>query len=69
MCRIVCHRIDSNCLVIKSLLGNAPIIIVQEVEDGRDKWRDFYDDMIVKGGKVFGVYSFDGFLVDGLFEQ
>ena len=42
---------------------------MQEVEDGRDKWRDFYDDMIAKGGKVFGVYSFDGFLVDGLFEQ
>ena len=69
MCRIVGHQFDSNCFVVKLLLGNAPIIILQEVEDGRDKWRDFYDDMIAKGGKVFGVYSFDGFLVDGLFEQ
>ena len=46
-----------------------PVIIVQEIEDGRDKWHDFSVDGIAKDGGVFGVYSFDCFLDDGLFEQ
>ena len=51
------------------LRGNAPVIIVQKINDGRDEWRDFSGDGIAKGGEVFGVYSFDNFLDDGSFEQ
>ena len=46
-----------------------PVIIVQKIEDGRDKWRDFSGDGIAKGSEVFGVYSFDDFLDNGSFEQ
>ena len=49
--------------------GDAPIVIVQEVEDGRDEWRNLYGDGITKGDEVFGVYSFDDFMDDGSFEQ
>ena len=49
--------------------GNAPIIILQELEYGRDECCDLYGDRIAKGGEVFGVYSFNDFLDDGSFEQ
>ena len=39
--------------------------MVQEVEDGWYECHDLSDDTIAKGGKLFGVYSFDGFLVNG----
>ena len=55
--------------VVELLWDNAPVIIVQEIKDGWDEWRDFSSDDIVKGGKVFGVYSFDDFLEDGSFKQ
>ena len=69
MGQILGHKFDGSCLVVKLLRGDAPLIIVQEVEDGRDKWRDFSSDRIAKGGGVFGVYIFNDFLGDGLFEQ
>ena len=49
--------------------GNAPVIIVQKIEDGQEEWCDLSGDRIEKGGKVFGVYSFDDFLDDGSFDQ
>ena len=67
--RIVGHWFDDSCLVVKLLRGNALVIIVQEIEDGQDKWRDFSGDGIAKGGGVFSFYSFDDFLGDGSFEQ
>ena len=54
---------------MKFLRGNAPVIVVQEIEDGRDEWRDFSNDRIAKYSKVFGVYRFDYFLDYGSFEQ
>ena len=45
------------------------VIIAQEVEDGWYEWHDLSGDVIAKGDKVFGVYSFDNFLDDGSFEQ
>ena len=41
-----------------------PVIVVHEIKDGRDEWHDLSGDGIAKGGKVFGVYSFDD-LMDG----
>ena len=69
MGRIVGHRFYGSCLVFKLLRGNATVNIIQEVKDGRDEWRDLSGDGIAKGGEVFGVYSFDGFLDDGSFEH
>ena len=46
-----------------------PIIIAQEIKDGWDKCRYLSGDGIVKGGEVFGVYSFNDLLDDGSFEQ
>ena len=66
---IVGHQFDGSCLVVKFLRGNVPVIIIQEIEDDRDKWRDFSGEGIAKGGKVFGVYSFDGLLDDFSFDQ
>ena len=54
---------------MKLLQGNVPIIFIQETKDGQDEWRDFSGDRILKGGKVFDVYSFDDLLDDGLFDQ
>ena len=68
MGRIVVHRFDSSCLILKLLQGTAPIIIIQEVKDGRDEWCDFSGDRIAKGKKVLSVYIFDEFLGDGLFK-
>ena len=67
--RIVGHWFDNSCCVIKLLRGNAPVIILQKIEDGRDEWCDFSGDRITKSVKVFGVYSFDDFLDDGSFDQ
>ena len=69
MGRIVGHLFDDSCLVVKLLRGNAPVIIVQEIEDGRDEWRDLSGDKISKGGELFGVYSFNYLLDYGSFEQ
>ena len=69
MGQILGHKFDGSCLVVKLLRGDAPVIIVQEVEDGRDKWRDFPGDRIAKGGEVFGVYIFNDFLCGGSFKQ
>ena len=69
MGRIVVHRFDNSCFVIKLLWGNTHVIIVQRIKDGRDNWRDLSGDGIAKGSKVFGVYRFDYLLDDGLFEQ
>ena len=65
MGRIVAHRFDSSCLVVKLLWGDATVIIVQEVEDSRYEWHDFSSDSIAKGSEVFGVYSLDYLLDDG----
>ena len=69
MGRIVGQLFDGGCLVVKLLQGNAPVIIIQEIMDGQDKWRDLSGDGITKGDEVFGIYSFDGLLDDGSFEQ
>ena len=69
MGRILGHLFDGSCLDVKLLRGDAPVIIVQEVEDGRDEWRYLSGDRIAQGGEVFGVYSFDDFLDDGSFKQ
>ena len=59
MGQIVGHQFDSSCLVVKFFRGNALKIRVKEIKDGQGKWRDFYGDGIAKGGKLFGVYSFN----------
>ena len=51
--------------MVELLRGNAPVIIVQKIKDGRDEWRDLSDDRIAKGGDVFGFYNFNDFLDDG----
>ena len=67
--RIVGHQFESSGFFVKLLQGNALVLIVQEVEDGRDEWHDLSGDEITKGGKVFGVYSFNDFLDYVSFEQ
>ena len=69
MSRIVGHLFDGISVLVKMLRSNASVIIVQEVDHVRDEWRDFSGDGISKGGEVFGVYSFNGFLDDGSFKQ
>ena len=66
---IVGHWFDDGCPVVKLLWGNAPVIVVQEIENGWDECCDLDGDVIAKGGKVFGFYSFNDFLDGGLFEQ
>ena len=69
MGHILGHLFGDSCLVVKLLLVNAPIIIVQEIKDGRYEWSDFSGDGIAKGNEVFGVYSFDYYLDYGSFEE
>ena len=59
MGRIVGCLFDDSCLVVEFLRGNAPVSMVHEIEDGRDKRRDFSGDGITKDGEVFCVYSFN----------
>ena len=69
MGRIVDNLLDSGCLVVKLLQGDASIVVVQELMDGRYEWRNLSDDGVAKGGDTFFVDGLDEFLDEGLFEQ
>ena len=56
-------------LVVKFLRDDASIVIVQELKDGQDKWRNLSGEGVVKGGDTFVVDGLDDFLDEGLFEQ
>ena len=69
MGRIVDNLLDSGCLVVKLLQGDASIVVVQELKDGQDKWRNLPGGAVTKGGNTFVVDGLDNFLDEGLFEQ
>ena len=51
------------------LWGDASIVVVHELKDGRDEWRNFSGDGVAKGGEIFGVDGLDDFLDEGSFKQ
>ena len=69
MVRIVDNGLDSGCLVINLFRGDASIVVVQELKDGRDEWHNFSGDGVAKGGEIFGVDGLDDLLDEGSFEQ
>ena len=42
---------------------------MQELKNGRDKWRNLSGDGVAKGSDIFGVDGLDNILDEGLFEQ
>ena len=61
MVRIVDNLLDSGCLVVKLLQGDASIVVVQELKDGQDKWSNLSGDAVKKGGDTFVVDGLDDF--------
>ena len=53
---------DGGGFVVKLLGGDTSVIIVKELEDGRDKWFNLSCDGVAKGGKIFGVDGLDDLL-------
>ena len=69
MGRIVDNLLDSGCLVVKLLQGDASIVVVQEVKDGRYEWRNVSGDGVAKGGDIFVVDGLDDFLDEDFFSS
>ena len=42
--------------------GDASVIVVEELEDGWDKWCDLSHDGVAKGSKIFVVDGFNDIL-------
>ena len=51
------------------LLGDASIVVLHGLKDGRDEWHIFSGDGVAKGGDIFVVDGLDDFLDEGLFEK
>ena len=51
------------------LRGDAPIVVVQELKDGRDEWRNFSGDGVVKDSEIFVVDGLGILLDEGSFKQ
>ena len=56
-------------IVVKFMGGDASVVVVKKLEDGRDKWCNLSSDGVVKGGQMFDVYGFDDLLYEGPFEK
>ena len=69
MGRILDHCFDGGGLDVKFLGGDASIVVVKKLEDGRDDWCNFSGDGVAKGGEIFGVDSLDDLLDEGSFEK
>ena len=55
LCWVINHCFDGGGIVVKLLGGDTSVIVVKELEDGRDEWCNFSCDGISKGGDLFGV--------------
>ena len=69
MVRILDHCFDDSGPVVNLLGGDASIVVVKKLEDGRDEWCNLYGDGVAKGGKIFGVDGLDDLLDKGSFEK
>ena len=49
--------------------GDASIIVVEKLEDGRYEWCNFSGDGVAKGGKIFGFYGLNDLLDEVSFEK
>ena len=45
------------------------IVVVQELKDGWDEWRNISGDGVAKGGKIFGVDGLNDLLDEGSFDK
>ena len=63
------QQLDDKTTTVKSLLVDRSIVVVYELNDGRDEWRNLSGDGVAKGGKVFGVDGLDYLLDEGSFEK
>ena len=66
---VVDHCLDGGGLVVKLLRGDASIVVVEELKDGRDEWCNFSSDGVAKGSDIFGVDGLNDLLDEDLFEK
>ena len=65
--RIIDYCFDSGDLVVKFLVGDASIVVVKKLDDGRDEWCNFSGDGVAKGGEIFFADGLNDLLDEGLF--
>ena len=66
---IINNYFDGGGFFVKLLGGDTSVIVVKELEDGRDEWYNLSCGGVAKGGKIFGVDGLDDLLDKGSFEK